>query len=199
MLLLDRVGKNFAGRRIIESVSLGVAAGEILCLSGPSGVGKSTLLEIMAGVIEPDTGSITRGGPVALAFQDDALIPWQTASANVAYVLSEIVSPDERNVKSRAWLERFGLEHDCHPAAMSGGMRRRLGMARAFASDRPIMLLDEPFAFLDPDWQAKVAQEIARNAEQGTCFVLTSHAVEPLAAYPHRRIDVIASPVRIDG
>lgn len=199
MLLLDRVSKNFAGRCIIESASLHVAVGEILCLSGPSGVGKSTLLELMAGVTAPDTGSITRGGPAALAFQDDALIPWQTATANVAYALSEDLSPNERTAKSRAWLERFGLEGSNYPAAMSGGMRRRLGMARAFASERPIILLDEPFAFLDPDWQAKVAREIARGAEQGTCFVLTSHAVEPLAAYPHRRIDVIVSPVRIGG
>ena len=199
MLLLDRVSKNFAGRCIIESVSLRVAAGEILCLSGPSGVGKSTLLELMAGVTEPDTGSIARGGPVALAFQDDALIPWQTAAVNVAYALSKTVSPKERDAKSHAWLERFGLEGHSYPAAMSGGMRRRLGMARAFASERPIVLLDEPFAFLDPDWQARIVREIAHGAEQGTCFVLTSHAVEPLAAYPHRRIDVIVSPVRIDG
>lgn len=199
MLLLDKVSKNFAGRCIIESVTLRAAAGEILCLSGPSGVGKSTLLELMAGITEPDAGSIARGGPVALGFQDDALIPWQTAAANVAYALSEALSPEERNAKSHMWLERFGLEGGCYPAAMSGGMRRRLGMARAFASERPIILLDEPFAFLDQDWQDKVARETARSAEQGACLVLTSHAVEPLAAYPHRRIDITVSPVRIDG
>ena len=197
MLHLDRVGKQFAGQWVIDSVSLRAAAGEVLCLSGPSGVGKSTLLELMAGITKLDRGSIVRGGPVSLAFQDDALIPWLTAQENVAYALNPAFSPEEREKKSLVWLGQFGLEAHSRPAAMSGGMRRRLGMARAFAAERPILLLDEPFAFLDPDWQTAVAREIARVAEQGTCLVLASHTVEPLAAGPHRLLAIPAGPVRI--
>ncbi len=195
MLLLEGVRKNFAGRPVIASASLRAAAGEVLCLKGPSGVGKSTLLEIMAGVIEPDGGGVTRNGAVALAFQDDALIPWLDAAANVAYVLPPALPRPEREARGALWLERFGLEANVYPAAMSGGMRRRLNMARAFASERPILLLDEPFAFLDEGWQQRIADLIGERAAQGGCIVLSSHTLDPLTNVPHRSLAVEDSPV----
>lgn len=196
MLRLEDVGKGLGGKTVVHSASFRVAAGEILCITGESGIGKSTLLELVAGVIKPDKGLIQRNGAVSLCFQDNALIPWLSAAANLDYVLpAGPESPGghgvERSAHISGWLERFGLSGDIFPAAMSGGMRRRLGLARAFAVQRPILLLDEPFAFLDEGWQSAVSACIAEAAAGGAAVVLTSHTLDPVRSLPivHKHAD----------
>lgn len=202
MLELCEVGKSLGGRTIIESASLLLTAGEILCLSGPSGIGKSTLLEIMAGISRPDKGQVKRNGKAALMFQDDVLIPWLTAEEAIRYVLPS--SMPERAQKERAafWLNCFGLGKDIYPAAMSGGMRRRLSLARSFAVSRPLLLLDEPFAFLDAECCRAVARETAAHAGAGGSVVLTTHSLLPLedpvfSQLPLRFVEVRHSPIVI--
>lgn len=203
MLQLEDAGKSLGGRVVVHSATFSVAAGEILCITGESGIGKSTLLELIAGVIAPDKGLIERHGAVSLCFQDNALIPWLTAAENLAYVLPAENSanphghahdaPDMTTAQQRItqWLERFRLESDMYPAAMSGGMRRRLGMARAFFVERPILLLDEPFAFLDAAWQESIAGYIDEAAQKGAAIVLTSHTLEPVRhmSVTHRHVE----------
>lgn len=174
MLELFNIHKSYAGQEILSGLSLALAPGEILCLTGPSGSGKSTALEIMAGLIRPDQGKVRRNAKIALLFQDDALIPWLNAADNLAYVLP----PQTRLIPK--WLERFGLSGKTYPPAMSGGMRRRLGLARAFAAEKKIILLDEPFAFLDQAWQYRVAEEIAAQVSAGTALALTAHSQDAL-------------------
>jgi ABC-type nitrate/sulfonate/bicarbonate transport system ATPase subunit len=181
MLELAGAAKSLGGRQIVADASFAVRQGEILCLTGPSGIGKSTILELAAGILPPDHGTVCRQAPVALMFQDDALIPWLTAEANIGYILPADVSPSERVRKATIWLRRFGLESGQYPSAMSGGMRRRLSLARTFAAGRPLLILDEPFAFLDEDWQTTVAEEIACHAADGACILLASHTTEPLS------------------
>lgn len=196
------VAKDYGGKVVIDSATFSLGSGEILCLTGPSGIGKSTLLEIAAGVLKPDTGTVVRMGKPSLMFQDDALIPWLNAEAAITYILPGSMDKKERLRRAREWLERFGLEPDTYPAAMSGGMRRRLSLARAFASTRPLILLDEPFAFLDAANQRIVAEEIASHAAKGCAIMLTTHTAAALslpclAATPMRTIPVESSPIRI--
>ncbi|ADK84569.1 ABC transporter related protein [Desulfarculus baarsii DSM 2075] len=196
MIELRGVSKRLGRKLVIRRADLVVRPGQIVCLSGPSGVGKTTLLEIMAGLTKPDAGLARRQGAVALAFQDDALLPWLDAAGNMDYALAAL-PPDQRRERRRFWLERFELPPTLRPEAMSGGMRRRLNLARALASQRPILLLDEPFAFLDLPWQAKVAAELAAAAHVGAAVALVSHQLEPLDGLPCRTIAVSASPVDI--
>jgi ABC-type nitrate/sulfonate/bicarbonate transport system ATPase subunit len=174
-----------------------------LCLTGPSGIGKSTLLEMAAGILRPDKGTVCRQASVALMFQDDALIPWLTAEANIGYILPAGVSPSEGARRAAIWLRRFGLESWQYPPAMSGGMRRRLSLARTFAAERPLLILDEPFAFLDEDWQTVVAEETARHAANGGAILLASHTTAPfspasLAKATYRVVPVEETPIIID-
>lgn len=211
MLAVSDVAKSFAGKTVIASASLTLAAGEILVLTGPSGVGKSTLLEIAAGVTAPDSGRVRRGAEPALMFQDNALIPWLTARENILYILPPDAGSGtdgrtgRETLTDRAdrWLGRFQLDADQYPAAMSGGMRRRLSLARTFAAGRKLILLDEPFAFLDAQWQRLIAEEIAAHAGAGCAVLLTTHATGPLerwnAGRPWREIAVNASPAVIGG
>lgn len=197
MLRLDRVGKRVGRARIIDEVSLHVGPGEIVCVTGPSGAGKTTLLEIMAGLLAPDTGRVEREVPLSLAFQDDALLPWLSAGGNMDYALS-LLPGAERKRRALYWLDRFGLDGRARPETMSGGMRRRLNLARAFAQERPLLLLDEPYAFLDRPWQDKVTDEVRRLAAEGGAVVMISHQTEALENLPCRMLPVTAAPIRLD-
>lgn len=175
LLSFGNVSKRFGKKQVIDSVTLSVSAGEMVCLTGPSGVGKTTLLEMMAGVVLPDSGTIERQTAPALMFQDNALIPWLTAKANIRYILPDCLAPDAADAIAREWLAFFDLEEGQFPAGMSGGMQRRLSLARTFASGRKLLLMDEPFAFLDEAWQKKVAKEMVAFTVKGAGIVLTSH------------------------
>lgn len=197
MLRLNAVRKHAGGRCIIDYASLSVGAGEVLCLAGASGIGKTTLLEIMAGIQRPDGGMVEREGSVALAFQDDVLIPWLSAQGNIEYALSALPQM-ERSRRAVHWLKRFGLPADQFPAAMSGGMRRRLNLARSFAAERRILLLDEPYAFLDIDWQERVTFFIASAIEAGAAVVLASHQWSLIDSLMSRKIEIVKSPIVIN-
>ena len=197
MLRLEHIAKRFAGRLVIQSASFSVASGEVLCITGESGIGKTTLLEIIAGITRPDAGCIQRHGKVSLCFQDNALIPWLNAAANLDYALPETLPQATRQSAITHWLSRFGLAPDTFPPAMSGGMLRRLGLARAFAVNRPILLLDEPFAFLDPAWQETVAACTAEAAQANAAVILTSHSIDPLRGLAVTHMHAAGTPLAI--
>lgn len=176
MIELSGLSKAYGKKQIVSSATLSVGPGELLCLAGPSGIGKSTLLEMMAGILPADGGSIRRPSEPALMFQDDVLIPWLNAEANIGYILPAKMPQEIKREVAAEWLRRFGLDAGQYPSSMSGGMRRRLSLARAFASGRKLLLLDEPFAFLDEAWQEAVAREIAVAVTDGSGVVLASHS-----------------------
>jgi NitT/TauT family transport system ATP-binding protein len=180
MLTVKDVKKRYGRHLVIDSASLSLPAGEIVCLTGPSGIGKTTLLEIIAGLVPPDEGEVRVKGKVSLLFQDNALIPWLSAAANIRYILPSDLPVAEAETRAERWLRRFGIEGGQFPAAMSGGMLRRLALARAFAAACPLILLDEPFAFLDEAWQRVVAEETAAHAAGGGSVLVTSHTFAPL-------------------
>ncbi len=151
---------NFA----VKDLSFEVAPGEIVAVVGKTGCGKSTMFNHLTGLIEPTAGTVeVHGrdpfhdfdwfrGKIAVVFQNDRLLPWRTAIQNVAYGLElNKMAEEERLRVAREWLERLGLKgyEDAYPHALSGGMRQRVSIARAFAVNPEILLCDEPFSALD--------------------------------------------------
>jgi len=164
---------------LISDFSLSLAPYEALCLKGPSGIGKTTFLEIAAKLAFPDSGTVTHEtNKLACVLQDDALVPWLSAQDNILLILQGAKA--ENIATAKYWLQKFDLPYDQPPTQMSGGMRRRLSLARAFASDPGIMFLDEPFAFLDPKWQEATAKEVEAYRAQGGAILMVSHQLDYL-------------------
>ncbi len=179
MLTVKDITKRYGRRVVLNSLSFHLPAGEILCLTGPSGIGKTTLLEILAGFVPTDSGTVQASGGISLLSQDNALIPWLNAAANIRYIFPQTIPAAEAEARAKKWLARFGLEGGHSPAAMSGGMLRRLALARTFAAARPLIILDEPFAFLDEAWQRVISEEMALHAGNGGSVLATSHTTDP--------------------
>ncbi|WP_132260374.1 ABC transporter ATP-binding protein [Paucimonas lemoignei] len=159
-LSFNNITKNFSGLHVIEQFSSEMQTGELVALVGPSGCGKSTLLHIAAGLEKPSSGSILADGkPVTgphpermLMFQENALYPWLTLVQNVALALEfQKVSKAEARRQAVQWLAKAKLQgfEDYYPHQVSGGMRQRAALARAFVSEPKVLLLDEPFGALD--------------------------------------------------
>ena len=151
----------------------------IICIMGPSGCGKTTLLHLMAGLLRPDSGKIT-GFPEkrSLMFQEDRLLPWLDARANVALVLTDKDDPElPGNL-----LGELGIDPDMDIRSMSGGMRRRVALARALAFDSEALLLDEPFKGLDEDLMRHCADIIRRTGRSALVSTHSEAEAEALGA-----------------
>lgn len=137
--------RRFGDQTVLSGMSLDVREGEILCLLGPSGCGKTVFLKVLAGLLERTGGTISRQSPgVSMAFQKSPLFPWLTVLENL-----EICGfPRERSLEylDRAHLGRFRFHH---PKQISGGMQQKVNILRSFLSEAPLVLMDEPFVFLD--------------------------------------------------
>jgi len=157
---IDGVGHSYGELTALEDISLTVREGEILALVGPSGCGKSTLLNIVGGLLKPGSGRVLLGGvppkdclnPLTYVFQDFALLPWRTVAGNVLLGLEHHgLDRGEQSVRVADVLARTGLEEfaDLYPKQLSGGMKQRVGIARALAVHPAVLLLDEPLSALD--------------------------------------------------
>lgn len=159
-LSFQHVTKRFSSLQVVDNFSRDVESGELVALVGPSGCGKSTLLHIAAGLEMPSSGRmLTDGQPIqgphperTLMFQENALYPWQTLLQNVALALEfQKVARPQAQQQAREWLAKVNLNgfEDYYPHQVSGGMRQRAALARAFISNPKVLLLDEPFGALD--------------------------------------------------
>ncbi|MDR7330661.1 ABC transporter ATP-binding protein [Corynebacterium guangdongense] len=159
---IDAITKSYGATTIIGETSVAIREGQFVSLLGPSGSGKSTILNMIAGLDFPSTGTVTTAGTEVtgpgpdrgMVFQNHALLPWMTARGNVDFGLRSArpsLSRQERATLTDEYLDKVGLAHaaDRRPARLSGGMQQRVGLARAFAIDSDILLLDEPFGALD--------------------------------------------------
>lgn len=177
---------------LLEDGSLEVPAGETLAVMGQSGVGKSTLLHAIAGLFNQTSGEIERyDAPVAMIFQEPRLLPWRTVQQNV-----ELALDASEWSQASLWLERVGLSHVArdYPAALSGGMRQRVSIARAFARRAHVMLVDEPFAHLDlntADALRMVLVDHLSDADYATFWV--THSPTEAVAVASRTL-VLAGP-----
>jgi NitT/TauT family transport system ATP-binding protein len=185
----------------LERISLSVQRGEFVCLVGASGCGKTTLLNLVSGLDQPDAGRITVTGQVALLFQEAALFPWLTAAANVELPMTlRGVPRTERRERVADLLDLVHLQGfaDRQPHELSGGMRQRVALARALAQRAEVLLMDEPFGSLDAMTRDILHDELERLwISAGFTVLFVTHDVRE-AVRLGDRVDVLSSrPARV--
>jgi NitT/TauT family transport system ATP-binding protein len=193
----------------VSSANLDIARGTFVTMVGPSGCGKSSLLLAIAGLVQPASGSVlVNGKPVsgpgrdrAVVFQDFALMPWRTVLDNVRFGLElQRWSGEDLTVRAKRFVELVGLkgfEH-YHPHQLSGGMRQRVGIARALAVDPEILLLDEPFGSLDAQTRDEMGSELLTIWEQNKkTAVFVTHGIDEAIFLADRIVVMAKNPGRI--
>ena len=194
-LELRNVCKSYGETPVLKNIDLSVADGEFVVILGFSGTGKTTLINLMAGLATPDAGSasfkgkpITAPGPErGLIFQSYSLMPWLTVRGNVGLAVDAVhkaMSKAERGALIDRYVAMVGLSHaaDRRPAELSGGMRQRVAVARALAMEPEVLLMDEPLSALDALTRANLADEIERiwEQERKTVVLITNDVDEAL-------------------
>jgi len=207
---MQHVSKNYVLEsgteiRVLKDLNVQLEPGNVVALLGPSGSGKSTCLRIMCGLLEPTTGKVVANGKtlegvnydVSLVFQSFALFPWETVHTNIALALkSGDLPPQEVKARVKKAIDLVGLEgfEEAYPRELSGGMKQRVGIARALVMERPIMFLDEPFSALDVLTADTLRSEMvniwqAKTTAVQTMLIVTHNIQE--AVFMARRILVM--------
>jgi NitT/TauT family transport system ATP-binding protein len=185
----------------LDHISLDVRPGEFVCLVGASGCGKTTLLNLVAGLDDVTSGSIERQGRPAVMFQDPSLFPWLSVSRNVELALKlRGFAKSARRARAAELLSLVQLEAfaDRQPHELSGGMRQRVALARALAEEGEVLLMDEPFGALDAMTRDVMHDEIERIWQQTGCSVLfVTHNVREAARLGDRIIVLTSRPGRV--
>jgi NitT/TauT family transport system ATP-binding protein len=201
-----------AAYRAVDDLNLDVRPGQMLAILGKTGCGKSTIFNMIAGLTEPTSGTVRVSGrdpfadfdsfrgKMAIVFQSDRLLPWRSAIQNVELGLEMLDAPvAERRTVAQLWLTKLGLgghEND-YPHALSGGMRQRVSIARAFATNANILLCDEPFSALDESTAGRLRAEFVRLVkENGKTAVFITHSISE-ALEIGDRIVVLKRPAMI--
>ena len=178
MIKLENITLRYGEKLVLDRFSLELPGRGVTALSGPSGCGKTTLLRVLAGLAAPECGTVSGIDPArtAFLFQEDRLLPWRTVRQHIADVL-----PRARRGEVGKWLAFAEMEGegDACPAGLSGGMARRLALARCAALGGELLLLDEPFAGVDP---ARTARMLERLRALDVPVVLASHQSQVLSA-----------------
>src|SRR3954465_8367041 len=197
---LAGVCKAFGDVVALDGVDLRIGAGELVAVVGPSGGGKSALLELVWGLATPDAGTVS-APPAALMPQRDGLLPWLSALDNAA--LARRVAGDSRaagRAAAHAHFEAFGLAgfERTRPAALSGGMRQRVAFLRTLLAGRPLLCLDEPFAALDALTRAQAQSWLADAlATEARTVLLVTHDVEEAVLLADRIVLMSPRPGRV--
>ncbi|MGI5935629.1 MAG: ATP-binding cassette domain-containing protein [Oscillospiraceae bacterium] len=189
MIRLKNISYAYEDKTVFQDFSLTLPGSGITCVSGPSGCGKTTLLRLLARLALPVSGEIT-GLPekVGIMFQEDRLLPWSTALENVSHAAGSME-------EARAWLGRVRLseEENAYPRELSGGMRRRVALARALAFKCGLLLLDEPFKGMDPSLIGEIAPIISNH---GIPVIAVTHSEEEAALLGGRLLTFTGPPMR---
>ncbi len=208
-LRLDHVGHSYGKNLVLDDIDLAFEPGEVVSLVGPSGCGKSTLLNILGGLLLPTRGRVGMQGhppadclnPLTYVFQDFALLPWRTVAGNVSLVLEDRLRDGAaRRERVGEMLRLTGLADFAHayPKQLSGGMRQRVGIARALAVRPACLFMDEPLSALDAQTRALLIEEFASLiARAGTTTVYVTHNLTEATRLAHRVVVLSRRPGRI--
>jgi len=191
---LELKGKSFAGRPVLDALTLDVGAGQRVALLGPSGIGKTTLIRIVAGLDRDFRGTLEVPERLAMVFQEPTLLPWRSALLNVT-----LPTGADRETAQRLMAE-VGLagRESAYPRQLSLGQQRRLGLARAFAAHPQILLMDEPFASLDAETAGRMLDLTARLLDDGGAgLILVTHDPAEAARLAARPLMLTGSPATL--
>jgi NitT/TauT family transport system ATP-binding protein len=216
LLELKNVSKSFVhakgNLRVLEDITFEIEEGEFVAVVGPSGCGKSTMLRIVNGLIPATSGQVLyRGKQVdginpecALVFQSFALMPWLSVKANIELGLeARGIAPAEREKRAGIYIDKVGLDgfEEAYPRELSGGMKQRVGLARALAVEPRVLLMDEPFSALDALTAITLREELldiwqARDMPVHTILIVT-HIIEEAVELANRILVFSTSPGRV--
>jgi NitT/TauT family transport system ATP-binding protein len=205
-ITIQSVSRSYESTQALDDVSFSVSDGEFCCVVGPSGCGKTTLLRAIAGLDDPDGGSVLVGGePVTgpgldrgMVFQEYALFPWRTVRGNIRFGLDRPACdcPDCEG-RVRELIDLVGLDgfEDAYPKELSGGMKQRVGIARALAPDPEILLMDEPFGSVDARTRDRLHAELLDIWTQtGQTVVFVTHDIDEAITLADRVIIMESAP-----
>ena len=208
-LIADHISHRFGALEVLDDVSFTVGAGEVVAIVGPSGCGKSTLLSILGGLLQPSAGAAELRGapppgslnPLTFVFQDFALLPWCTVAENVEFPLLHTgLAIGERRAVVDDALRRTSLAdfRATYPKQLSGGMRQRVGIARALAVKPAILLMDEPLSALDSQTRELLMEDFIRLlADGGMAAVYVTHNLEEAVRLADRIVVLSRRPGRV--
>ena len=219
MVTVDHVSLDYHKEKeplpVLVDVSLTAGKDELVAITGPSGCGKSTLLRIISGLIKPTSGTVKVldsevKGPrddIAIVFQNFVLLPWRTAFENVLFGLTarKDLTDAQKNEKAQAALDIAGLTgfESVYPGELSGGMKQRVGVARALATEPKVMLMDEPFSSLDDLTAERLRKEtytLLINPQTSVqTVILVSHNVEEIIELADKVVVLSGRPARVAG
>jgi NitT/TauT family transport system ATP-binding protein len=208
-LRLEQVSHQFGSNFVLDDITLDIAAGQVVALVGPSGCGKSTLLNILGGLLLPTKGRVLMQGetrpdclnPLTYVFQDFALLPWRTVAGNISLVLEDKMREEPaRRERIGEMLHLTGLADfaNAYPKQLSGGMRQRVGIARALAVRPACLFMDEPLSALDAQTRALLLEEFALLiARAAITTVYVTHNLNEALRLAHRVVVLSRRPGRI--
>jgi nitrate/nitrite transport system ATP-binding protein len=212
-LKIDHVAKTFSRgtqeTRVLDDITLAIDKGEFVSIIGHSGCGKSTLLNIVAGLVPATTGGViledrevNEPGPDrAVVFQNHSLLPWLTVYDNVRLAVDKVFAATKSRAERHDWtmhnleLVQMGHARDRRPAEISGGMKQRVGIARALAMEPKILLLDEPFGALDALTRAHLQDQVMEiHARLGNTMIMITHDVDEAVLLSDRIVMMTNGP-----
>ncbi len=201
-LELKNINKSFGGLEIFRDFSISFIPGSINCILGPSGCGKTTLLHIINGTISPDSGTSEGFSTLRLSyvFQEPRLLPWKTVRDNIAFVLKERMEDSELQKRLDEYISLVQLEKfsDYYPSALSGGMKQRVSLARAFSYDSDVILMDEPFKALDYKLKNNLIEQFVKLWEKDKRTVIfVTHDVDEALMIGHHMYLFSNSPAMV--
>ncbi|MDP2244706.1 ABC transporter ATP-binding protein [Pseudomonas sp.] len=212
-LSIEQLDKSFVrgnlASQVLKNVNLRIDKGEFISIIGHSGCGKSTVLNIVAGLLDPSLGVVILDGKEVngpgpdrgMVFQNHSLLPWLTVFENVAVAVNKVFKRSMSKAERREWIEHnlklvsMGHAMDKYPQEISGGMKQRVGIARALAMKPKVLLLDEPFGALDALTRAHLQDEVMRiQADLGNTMMMITHDVDEAVLLSDRIVMMTNGP-----
>lgn len=199
---VKNINKSYGDLKVLENISIDFPKNQTTCILGPSGCGKTTLLNIMAGILDMDSGELTgfENEDISFVFQEDRLIPWKNVEENLSFVLKDKMHKEEIAEIINNYLELVGLEEykNYYPKDLSGGMKQRINILRAFIYSSKMLIMDEPFKSLDM-YNKQIVMDFFKElmaAKNRTCIMVT-HDMEEAFTLGDRIVILTDKPARV--